>query len=142
MATNKKRMSASKSTSPVQQAKTLDKAAKVLRRRRPAATHRPKQIISIDVKVTYRQGGKLKEMWLDTSRVHGMVWDLNAGGTTVPGPGCIDTGPSSRPKAKNPAADLGDCAPKRRGMKTLAAQRQPACCWWNGRKWICPDEFE
>lgn len=141
MATKKKRMSASKSASPVQRAKTLNKAAKVLRRR-PAATHRPKQIVSIDVKVTYRQGGKLKEMWLDTSRVHGMVWDLNSGGTTVPGPGCIDTGPSSRPRRKAPPVDLGDCAPKRRGMKTLAAQRQPACCWWNGKKWICPDEFE
>lgn len=99
----------------------------------------PKQIVEIEVWVTYcTPAGEKKRVELNTAKMWGLIWDYEACDSELPGMCEGSTGnpnPNAKLPKKGPIEDLGSC-PRQ------ALRDGPACCWWNGKEWICPDEIE
>lgn len=150
MATSRKSASASKASAAKKGVRK--KPAKKQLAKKPGARHHskgpdrhphmPKQIVTIDVRVVYRlKNGELKEMVLDTGKVFGITWDHRVHGTTLPEKNEIEHG--KPPHAKGPRLKLAKCdPPKQKKMMKMALLSAGACCYWNGSRWICPNEFE
>lgn len=80
------------------------------------------------------KNGKLQEMEVDLTKAKGFLWQYDP---DTP----IDDLPPVQDKRNIPTGKpikvIGSCTPP---APVQANSEGPSCCWWDGTKWVCPDE--
>jgi hypothetical protein len=112
----------------------------------PSPAHDPgemlsKKILDVEIWITYcHADGKIRRRELDTSKLKGIAWDHSAHDTKLPKDDEIDTTPAGRLPLTGPPKKYGECGAT--GKPVHSRPPGGACCWWNGSRWICPDDVE